>query len=162
MCGATSDVRFGPESRPQQIATENGEEVRIVLSPATKAYLDQKYDASTPIGLEWAGPTDTRDAYSWDPGSHVPGIPPARMMAQISRRVEGRAPIVVDIQMAHTIGGVEGAVLAGFVHEVVALRRQSAPEEISLRDSDLEVLATASGRRAEQFMEAVEPALRRP
>jgi transcriptional regulator with XRE-family HTH domain len=90
------------------------------------------------------------------------GIPPARMMAQISRRVEGRAPIVVDIQMAHTIGGVEGAVLAGFVHEVVALRRQSAPEEISLRDSDLEVLATASGRRAEQFMEAVEPALRRP
>jgi len=90
------------------------------------------------------------------------GIPPARLMAQISRQVEGRPPIVVDVRTAHTIGGVEGAVLAGFVHEVITLRRQPAPEEISLRDSDLEVLATASGRRAEQFMEAVEPALRRP
>lgn len=89
-------------------------------------------------------------------------IPSARLMAQISRRAEGRPPIVVDVRTAHTIGGVEGAVLAGFVHEVIALRRQPAPEEISLRDGDLEVLATASGRRAEQFMDAVEPALRRP
>jgi hypothetical protein len=88
-------------------------------------------------------------------------IRPARLMAQISRRVEGRPPIIVDVRMAHTIGGVEGAVLAGFVHEVITLRRQPAPEEISLRDSDLEVLATASGRRSEQFMETVEPALRR-
>ena len=89
-------------------------------------------------------------------------IPSARLMAQISRRTKGRPPIVVDVRITHTIGGVEGAVLAGFIHEVIALRRQPAPEEISLRDGDLEVLATASGRRAEQFMEAVEPALRRP
>jgi transcriptional regulator with XRE-family HTH domain len=89
-------------------------------------------------------------------------IPSARLMAQISRRAEGRPPIVVDVRTAHTIGGVEGAILAGFIHEVIALRRQSASsEEISLRDGDLEVLATASGRRAEQFMEAVELALRR-
>jgi transcriptional regulator with XRE-family HTH domain len=89
-------------------------------------------------------------------------IPSARLMAQISRRAEGRPAIVIDVRTAYTIGGVEGAVLAGFVNEVIALRRQPAPEEISLRDGDLEVLATASGRRAEQFMEAVEPALRRP
>ncbi len=56
-------------------------------------------------------------------------IPSARLMAQISRRAEGRPPIVVDVRTAHTIGGVEGAVLAGFVHEVIALRRQPAPEE---------------------------------
>jgi hypothetical protein len=90
------------------------------------------------------------------------GIPPARLMAQISRRVEGRPPIVVDIRTVHTIGGVEGAILAGFVHEVIALRRLPAPETISLRDGDLEVLATASGRRADDFMQAVESALRRP
>ena len=90
------------------------------------------------------------------------GIPPARLIAQISRRVEGRPPTVVDVRTAQTIGGVEGAVLAGFVHEVIALRQQPAPDEILLRDGDLEVLATVSGRRAEQFMEAVEPALRRP
>jgi len=39
MCGATSDVRFGPESRPQQIATENGEEVRIVRNAAAAGSL---------------------------------------------------------------------------------------------------------------------------
>ena len=89
-------------------------------------------------------------------------IQPARLIAQISRRAEGRPPIVVDVQTAHAIDGVEGAVLADFVHEVIALRRQPASEEISLRDGDLEVLATAAGRRAEQFMEAVEPALRGP
>jgi hypothetical protein len=89
-------------------------------------------------------------------------IPSARLIAQIARRAEGRPPIVVDVRTAHAIDGVEGAVLADFVHEVIALRREPALEEISLRDGDLEVLATASGRRAEQFMEAVEPALRGP
>jgi transcriptional regulator with XRE-family HTH domain len=89
-------------------------------------------------------------------------IPSARLIAEISRRAEGRPPIVVDVRTAHAIDGVEGAVLAEFVHEVIALRRQPASEEISLRDGDLEVLATASGSRAEQFMEAVEPALRGP
>lgn len=90
------------------------------------------------------------------------GIRPARLMAQISQRVEGRPPIRVTLETAHTIGGVEGAVLAGFVQEVIALRRQPAPEVISLRDGDLEVLATAAGRRVEEFMQAVEPALRQP
>jgi transcriptional regulator with XRE-family HTH domain len=89
-------------------------------------------------------------------------IPPARLIAEISRRAEGRPPIVVDVRTVDAIGGVEGAVLAEFVHEVIALRRQPASEDISLRDGDLEVLATASGRRAEQFVEAVERALRGP
>lgn len=89
------------------------------------------------------------------------GVPPARLIAQISRRVEGRPPTVVDVRTARTIRGVEGAVLAGFVHEVIALRGQPASDEVSLRDGDLEVLATVSGRRTEQFMKAVEPALRR-
>jgi transcriptional regulator with XRE-family HTH domain len=88
------------------------------------------------------------------------GIRPSRLIAQISRRVEERPPIVVAVRAAHTIGGVEGAILAGFVREVVALRQQPARETISLRDGDLEVLATAAGRRVEDFMQAVEPALR--
>jgi hexosaminidase len=52
----------------------------VVLSPASKAYLDMKYDASTPLGLEWAGYTDVRDAYDWEPGTHVAGIPAARVL----------------------------------------------------------------------------------
>ncbi|PSL56776.1 hexosaminidase [Saccharothrix carnea] len=48
---------------------------RIVLSPATKAYLDMKYDADTKLGLSWAGYTDVQDAYDWNPGAYIEGLP---------------------------------------------------------------------------------------
>jgi hexosaminidase len=44
------------------------------MSPATKAYMDMKYDPSTSLGLKWAGYTDVHDAYSWDPASQVAGV----------------------------------------------------------------------------------------
>jgi hexosaminidase len=39
-----------------------------IFSPASKTYLDQKYDyhSNTP-GLSWAGPVSLRQAYEWDP-----------------------------------------------------------------------------------------------
>jgi hexosaminidase len=40
---------------------------RIIASPATSAYLDMKYNESTPIGQAWAGFIDVRVAYEWDP-----------------------------------------------------------------------------------------------
>ena len=43
------------------------EGARIIASPAKRAYLDMKYDASTPIGASWAGFIDVRVAYEWDP-----------------------------------------------------------------------------------------------
>lgn len=47
---------------------------KIVMSPATKAYLDMKYDAGTQLGLRWAGYTSVRDSYTWDPARVVPGV----------------------------------------------------------------------------------------
>jgi hexosaminidase len=43
-----------------------------VLSPADRAYLDMKYDASTPIGLDWAALVPVQRAYDWDPDATVP------------------------------------------------------------------------------------------
>jgi hexosaminidase len=45
---------------------------KIILSPANKAYLDMKYDASTPLGLDWAGLISVKDSYDWEPGSYMP------------------------------------------------------------------------------------------
>jgi hexosaminidase len=45
---------------------------RLILSPSSRAYLDMKYDASTPIGLNWAGYNSVKDAYDWEPGSYLP------------------------------------------------------------------------------------------
>jgi hexosaminidase len=33
-----------------------------------------KYDASTPLGLDWAGHVEVPDAYTWDPAAQLPGI----------------------------------------------------------------------------------------
>ncbi|QAY64635.1 beta-N-acetylhexosaminidase [Xylanimonas allomyrinae] len=48
---------------------------RFVLSPASHAYLDLKYDAGHPIGQDWMGFVDVRDAYDWEPATAVPGLP---------------------------------------------------------------------------------------
>ena len=48
---------------------------RLLLSPGSKVYLDMKYDASTALGLEWAGHIELRDAYDWEPADLIPGLP---------------------------------------------------------------------------------------
>jgi hexosaminidase len=41
--------------------------VKVVAAPANHAYLDQKYDNQTTLGLNWAGYISVEDAYAWDP-----------------------------------------------------------------------------------------------
>jgi hexosaminidase len=47
---------------------------KLIMSPATKVYLDMKYTPRTPLGLVWAGTTTVRDAYEWDPATQVEGV----------------------------------------------------------------------------------------
>jgi hexosaminidase len=47
---------------------------KLVLSPSTRVYLDMKYDARSPLGLEWAGRTSVRTSYDWEPADVVEGI----------------------------------------------------------------------------------------
>jgi hexosaminidase len=47
---------------------------KILMSPASKAYMDMKYDENTPLGLSWAGYTEVDDAYDWNPGTFVEGV----------------------------------------------------------------------------------------
>ncbi|WP_433269203.1 family 20 glycosylhydrolase [Actinosynnema sp. CS-041913] len=48
---------------------------KVLMSPANKAYLDMKYNSSTPLGLSWAGFIEVQDAYNWNPGTHLSGVP---------------------------------------------------------------------------------------
>jgi hexosaminidase len=48
--------------------------VRLIISPAPRAYLDMKYHAETELGLDWAGLVSVETAYSWDPVSEVRGL----------------------------------------------------------------------------------------
>lgn len=51
-----------------------GPGVRMLLSPAKHAYIDQKYDPTTELGLRWAGYVDVRDSYDWDPGTYLHNV----------------------------------------------------------------------------------------
>ena len=62
----------GEKGSLSALAAKQG--AKVIMSPAEHAYLDMKYDASTPIGLTWAGYTSVRDAYVWDPLRTVPGV----------------------------------------------------------------------------------------
>src|SRR5919109_4338385 len=48
--------------------------VNLVMSPANHAYLDMKYDPSTPLGLSSAGFVEAWDAYEWEPAELVDGV----------------------------------------------------------------------------------------
>jgi hexosaminidase len=48
---------------------------KLILSPASRIYLDIKYDASNALGLDWTKQyIDVRDAYDWDPASILEGV----------------------------------------------------------------------------------------
>ena len=47
---------------------------QLLISPASYAYLDMKYDSLTVSGLKWAGYVPLEKGYSWDPVALVEGI----------------------------------------------------------------------------------------
>lgn len=47
---------------------------RIIMSPATRCYLDMKYNESSPLGLNWAAYIELDSAYLWNPSKLVDGI----------------------------------------------------------------------------------------
>ena len=51
----------------------------VLLSPASKVYLDMRYDESSPLGLDWAGHVELRDSYDWEPSDVLPDVPAERL-----------------------------------------------------------------------------------
>jgi hexosaminidase len=60
-----------PKESPAAAAARGA---KVILSTASRLYIDMKYDAQTPIGLAWAGHIEARDAYDWDPATLHPGV----------------------------------------------------------------------------------------
>jgi hexosaminidase len=46
----------------------------IVMSPASRAYLDMKYDTTTALGQNWAGFVEVEKSYDWEPLTVVEGL----------------------------------------------------------------------------------------
>ncbi len=48
--------------------------VKLIVAPAKKAYLDMQYDSTSPLGLHWAGYVEVDTGYNWDPATLEEGI----------------------------------------------------------------------------------------
>ncbi len=48
--------------------------IKLIMSPARKAYVDMKYDSLTTLGLHWAGYIEVDTGYNWDPSTLEEGI----------------------------------------------------------------------------------------
>jgi len=48
--------------------------MKIVMSPAKKAYLDMQYDSTSALGLHWAGYIEIDTGYDWDPATYIKGV----------------------------------------------------------------------------------------
>ncbi|GAA2841923.1 family 20 glycosylhydrolase [Crossiella cryophila] len=65
---------WGTTTTDNNVAAHAARGGKVLLSPANKAYLDMKYNASTPLGLSWAGFIEVQDAYNWNPGGYLNGV----------------------------------------------------------------------------------------
>ncbi len=70
----SSSGSTGQEALQRDVLLAVGQGIKITMSPADRAYLDQKYSSSTPLGLDWAGYINLQTAYTWDPATLIPGI----------------------------------------------------------------------------------------
>jgi len=53
---------------------------KVILTPGSRLYLDMQWDTTAPLGLHWAGYTDLRKAYDWEPASFNPSIPDSAIL----------------------------------------------------------------------------------
>jgi len=65
-------AQFWAEQKNALAAIKN--KSKVILSPASKAYLDMKYDTLSKFGLNWAGYIPVDSAYIWNPENYVEGI----------------------------------------------------------------------------------------
>jgi hexosaminidase len=61
-------------ARIKNAANAAGQGAKVVLSPATRIYLDMQYDTTSKYGLHWSGYVDVDSSYIWDPVKLIPGV----------------------------------------------------------------------------------------
>lgn len=61
-------------AKEENAKTAVDKNLKVVMSPAKKAYLDMKYDSTSTLGLHWAGYIEIDTGYDWDPANYIDGV----------------------------------------------------------------------------------------
>ncbi len=80
-----SQIQLAPDTIAQQWFSDGAvravaQGVKVIASPASRIYLDMKYDEATPLGQTWAGIVSVETSYTWDPANDVPGVGEADLL----------------------------------------------------------------------------------
>lgn len=70
---------WGIGRRARKVAAAVAAGHRVILSPADRTYLDQRYAWRGP-GRLWAGPISVERAYDWDPAGYLVGVDEAAVL----------------------------------------------------------------------------------
>lgn len=62
------------QTKPVNALKAVKQNLKIIMSPASRAYMDMQYDSISPLGLHWAGYLEVDKAYNWTLESEVKGI----------------------------------------------------------------------------------------
>ncbi|MGC4036159.1 MAG: beta-N-acetylhexosaminidase [Chitinophagaceae bacterium] len=65
-------AQFWADSSNSKEAVRQG--AKIMMSPATRTYIDMQYDSTTRLGQHWAAYIEVDSAYDWNPATFVKGI----------------------------------------------------------------------------------------
>ncbi len=65
-------AQYWADSANSKNAVQQG--AKIIMSPATRSYMDMQYDSTTRLGLHWAAYIEVDKAYNWNPATLVSGI----------------------------------------------------------------------------------------
>jgi hexosaminidase len=68
------------QTKPTNALKAVQQNVKILMSPAARAYNDMQYDSLCPIGLHWAGYLEVDKAYDWALETNVEGISKANIV----------------------------------------------------------------------------------
>jgi hexosaminidase len=71
-------VQFWTDPKYANEAVNKG--AKMILSPATKVYLDMKYDSTTKLGLDWAARIEIDSSYIWSLSTAVKGLSPGNIL----------------------------------------------------------------------------------
>lgn len=69
IANGSSVAQFWNNKKNTHNAVKKG--MKIIISPAKKAYLDMKYDKNTKLGLDWAAHIPVDTAYNWSPETYA-------------------------------------------------------------------------------------------
>lgn len=78
---------------------------------------------------------------------------PTAVLAEVLHAVGALPEPGFDVERLESLGSAEAALVAGFLREIRTLRHDRPSDAVVLRVGDVEVLATAAGKRPEDLIE---------